>query len=132
MPRRIDPPADRPELVQLAVTVFGNEAKHEIVRYLADGQASYLGAIVEGTRLPRSTVTPHLSELEDLGVVIGDIPHGQRKGRSVLYTVNRERMAELLEAWVTYVFGAESVNYFLDGGYIAEAGHRHNSAKDLP
>ncbi|MFC8598969.1 ArsR/SmtB family transcription factor [Isoptericola sp. NPDC057191] len=129
MPKKIAPPADRPEEVEVAITVFGNEVKNEIVRCLAGfPEGAFLGDVVTRTALPRSTVAPHLAELEQLGVVGADIPPGQRQGRSVRYSVTRARVAELLTTWVTHTFGPGAVGYFLGGGYLGD----HDDAPGAP
>ncbi|WP_277212358.1 ArsR/SmtB family transcription factor [Isoptericola croceus] len=120
MPKQIAKPAGRPDEVELAVAVFGNQVKHEIVRYLSSRDPAFFGDVAAGTELSRSTLSPHLAELEDLGVVVVDVPRGQRRGRSVRYSVDRERVGQLLQAWLTYAFGNDSLGYFLGGEYLSQ------------
>lgn len=90
-----DPTDSSTSLDSLATLAKQPAAK--IVRYLVDHPDSYFGQIQEATDVPTATATRYLAELEAHGFIVGDIPSELRRGRSVRYTVNAERIGEALD-----------------------------------
>ena len=68
-----------------------------VVRYLRTHPGGYLGAIQEGTGIPGTSIAPHLLELEAQGIIAGDLAPGQRRGRTVRYHLDEERLKQLLD-----------------------------------
>ena len=81
-------------------------AKVAILRALAERNSCICGEVVKITPLSQSTVSQHLSELKELGLIQGEI-----KGVTSCYCINREgfaRFADLLSAFVKEVKASKS------------------------
>ncbi|MDY0914200.1 hypothetical protein [Rathayibacter festucae] len=105
-----------PEEADLAVRVVGSEINRGILRSLSRAarpeQGLLFGELVEaiGPELPtgRATTTSlyrHLIELEDAGVVLGNLPREQRRGRSVQYRIVASRLEEIYARSLAYALG---------------------------
>lgn len=70
----------------------------------SDGPMRF-GDVVDAVDLAGPTVARVLSDLEKAGVVTVDLPRGQRAGRSVLYSVDREQLTSIVDAWRAYLTG---------------------------
>jgi ArsR family transcriptional regulator len=110
MPKLVRP-QDQSADVDAAISAFGNRARSTIVRYLASrGDVGALRAdIAEDTQMAIPTLSKHLRALEELGVIQGNIEPDHRRGRSVAYRANKERIQQLLAAHQDYMLnsGAE-------------------------
>lgn len=93
MPRNNPPDADLDAIGQIARSA----QRLAVVRYLRSNPDGYLGAIQEGTGIPGPSLAPHLRELEAQGIIRGDLPATQRRGRTVRYHLDSDRLTELLE-----------------------------------
>jgi DNA-binding transcriptional ArsR family regulator len=96
--------------------VVGSEINRGILRSLSRAerpeQGLLFGELVEaiGPELPtgRATTTSlyrHLIELEDAGVVLGNLPREQRRGRSVQYRIVASRLEEIYARSLAYALG---------------------------
>lgn len=97
MPSHAEPPYLR-EDVAMAVEIFGNKARVEILGYLArldPGAKIGRGQIVEATALDPVLIGRHLVALEQLGLVEVDQPPGDRRGTRPNYWLNRDKAAEI-------------------------------------
>ncbi|NMR31181.1 winged helix-turn-helix domain-containing protein [Arthrobacter sp. SF27] len=61
--------------------MLGNRVRVQILRYLAEAGPSLRAAIEHATELSAPTLGYHLSALEDLGAISGNIPIGEKRGR---------------------------------------------------
>lgn len=104
MPAVIRPAAQSPE-VALAIRVYGNSVRLEIVVALRRGSCRR-AELVDRTRLTAEAVTAQLRELQALGLVHGEVLPGQ--GRPMLYSLNHSRADDLLHALTTYASGKAS------------------------
>lgn len=77
----------------------------KVIRFLIDHPNSYKGQIQEGTGLPPSSLGRHLSELEDRGVIIGDVAGEDRRGYAVRYTVDVPYVEQLVTQLRTELLG---------------------------
>lgn len=71
---------------------LGHPARVAIVEYLAKSNACMCGAIVEVLPLSQSTVSQHLRELKNAGLIKGEI-----EGTKVCYCINEKGWAEAKE-----------------------------------
>lgn len=97
MPKIVNPkdPAWTGDL-EAAMVAFGNRAHNEIIRYLNGHGPVRRGDIVESVSASEASVALHLIVLEDSGVIIVDTLRGQRHGRAPRYSVDEQRINELL------------------------------------
>lgn len=99
MPSYALPPHMR-EDVSMAVEIFGNKARVEILGHLATlgpGEKQTRGRIVQATSLEPVLVGRHLVALEELGLVDVDQPPGDRRGTRPQYRLNRDKTEAVYE-----------------------------------
>lgn len=84
------------------------EAPSMVLHALATAnRALRLGEITAQVDLAGPTVARVLRALEEDGVVSGDLPLGQRRGQHVLYSLNRDRLADVVKPWLDYITGKD-------------------------
>lgn len=71
---------------------LGHPARVAIIEYLAKSNACMCGDIVEVLPLSQSTVSQHLRELKNAGLIKGDI-----EGTKVCYCINEQGWTEAKE-----------------------------------
>jgi DNA-binding transcriptional ArsR family regulator len=71
---------------------LGHPARIAILRLLSKKEACVCGDIVHELPLSQSTVSQHLKELKDVGLIKGDI-----EGKSICYCINEKAWAEAKE-----------------------------------
>lgn len=98
-------PSDQPEIMDAYISAFGNRARITIIKYLQTNGPSLRIDIAKETDLPNPTLGHHLSELERVGVVKGDLPPEMRRGRTMRYSLDPQRIAELLAVPGDYIHG---------------------------
>jgi len=104
MPRIVRPGGpDWTADVEAATEMIGNRGYSEIIRYLRGHGPVRRGDIVEAVSASEATVAKHLITLEDFGAVIVDTIRGQRHGRAPRYSVDLNRVKELMEALMDYL-----------------------------
>lgn len=82
------------------------DAPTMVIHALAQaGEPLRFGDVVERVDLASPTVGRVLAELEDAGVVKGDLPRGKRSGRGVLYSLDRDRVHAIVDTWRAYLDG---------------------------
>ena len=67
---------------------MGHPARVAILRFLASNESCFFGAIHEVLPISKATVSKHLSELKDAGLIQGDI-----QPPKVKYCINKENWA---------------------------------------
>lgn len=77
------------ELASIA-KVFAHPARVAIIEYLLKSNTCFNGHLVEELGLAQATVSQHLRELKNSGIIQGTI-----EGVSVSYCINPERWAEI-------------------------------------
>ncbi len=88
-----DPQEADAQLARLA-KALGHPARVSIVRLLTAGDGCFVGNIVDALPLAQSTVSQHLKQLKDAGLIRGEV-----EGPRVCYCVEPGALA-LLEALV--------------------------------
>lgn len=94
--------------VEAAVETFGNRGRNEIIRFLEGHGPVPRGDIVDAVSASEASVAQHLIALEKTGAIVVDIIHGRRHGRSPRYSVDVDRIKELLDAHQEYLFHPQS------------------------
>jgi len=70
--------------------VLGHPARVAILQYLLKVQACICGEIVDEIGLSQPTISQHLREMKDIGLISGNID-----GTRVCYCINTEKYAEI-------------------------------------
>ena len=71
---------------------LGHPARIAILEYLLEANACINGDLVEELGLAQATISQHLRELKELGLIQGTV-----EGVSVCYCINPDRWAEVKE-----------------------------------
>lgn len=79
---------------------LGHPARIAILEVLVKKQACICGDIVEELPLSQSTVSQHLKELKDVGLIKGDI-----EGTKVCYCID-EKEWEVAKTYITTLFNS--------------------------
>jgi ArsR family transcriptional regulator len=91
--------------VEAAIATFGNRSRNEVLRYLSAHGPATRGDIVAAVSVGDPSVAKHLLVLEDTGAITVDVEPGRRHGRAPRYSVNEDRLKELLAAHLRYLLG---------------------------
>lgn len=110
MPRIVRPDSAWSESLEAATQSFGTPTRNMVIRFLRSNPASYRSDIVAGTGLKEPTLQNQLEVLERIGVVLADVPTGKRRGRSVRYSLDHDRVDVLWALLFQYINGAELVS----------------------
>lgn len=95
-----------PQEVDVALSAFGNPARLEVLCFLHDHGPSYFGNILEGVGSSPSSLARTLKYLEqDLGVITGDVPLGERKGRAPRYSLNEDTVRQAINGLQSRLLG---------------------------
>lgn len=103
MPRLIMP--SLPPEVDVAIAHMGNRAQADILRHLAKTGPSTVGELMEGVDMTRPSLNRHLAALESAGIVHTTPPAGSRHGRTVIYSIDLQRVRHLATEYLRYVSG---------------------------
>jgi len=68
---------------------LGDDTRLAVVRRLAEQGAQSATRLSDGARVTRQAIVKHLQVLENVGLVLSE-----RRGREVLYTLNRQRLQQ--------------------------------------
>lgn len=107
MPRTPEPldPAN-PDL-DVATAVMGNRNKSLIVRHLWQNGPTTGPELQRATGLLGPTLSLATQQLEEWGVVVGSLPTEMRHGRAVTYTLDTDRLRDLIRMWMEFVTGED-------------------------
>ncbi|MBC6365344.1 helix-turn-helix transcriptional regulator [Algoriphagus sp. AK58] len=81
--------SEQNELAQLA-KAFAHPARIAILQYLAKSKSCINGTLVQELGLAQATISQHLRELKELGLIKGSI-----EGVSINYCLNEEKWEEV-------------------------------------
>lgn len=81
---------DQQNKIATVAKAFAHPARVAIIQYLFKLNACICGDLVEEIGLAQPTISQHLKELKNLGIIKGTI-----EGTSVCYCVNEEMLAEI-------------------------------------
>lgn len=103
-PSRVIVPGSDEEALIAAAAELVNLARINIIRVVAPIEGgAYHSDIVEASGVPTGSIRYHLTALEEIGVLRGDIPADKRHGRAVRYSVDMARVGEILGQTFTYI-----------------------------
>ena len=83
---------DQQKQIALFAKVFGHPARVSILQHLFKIDSCICGDLVEEIGLAQSTISQHLKELRQLGLIKGTI-----EGTSVCYCIDKENWAAMKE-----------------------------------
>lgn len=95
-----------PEEVTAVIDTIGNRARGALLHTLAQHGALSAQDIAQRVGTAHSSVHRHLLELEEQGLVHADTASGQRHGRTVTWSVDVDRVNELVDVWRDYLTGS--------------------------
>ena len=81
---------DEQNKISLYAKVFGHPARVSILQYLFKINSCVCGDLVNEIGLAQPTISQHLKELKNLGLIKGNI-----EGTSVCYCIHKENWAEM-------------------------------------
>lgn len=87
---RTDLFSDTENEIATAAKAFSNPARVAIIHYLLKSTACVNGDLVQELGLAQATISQHLRELKDIGLIQGTI-----EGSRVNYCINPHRWAEI-------------------------------------
>lgn len=100
---RLTRPRSLPADVRDVREVLGNAARLEMIHYLDRvGQAS-VAELSQHVGATRASIQGHLATMEHHGVVSADLPEHLRKGATVYWSVEPERVWEMLQTLGAHV-----------------------------
>ncbi|PVZ52673.1 hypothetical protein C9424_19505 [Arthrobacter sp. H-02-3] len=105
MPRYIRPPSSLPRDVEMAIESFGTMFSRAILRHLSIHGPTGAADLARELGTDPNTARRTLQGLEDAGLVEADVPAGQRRGRTVTFTVRPERLEQLLDGLKDFLRG---------------------------
>jgi len=76
--------------IAVAAKAFAHPARIAIIQHLIKANACINGDLVQELGLAQATISQHLRELKDIGIIQGTI-----EGSSVSYCINPRRWAEI-------------------------------------
>ena len=86
------------------IEVVGSQVRTEILRRLVP-VAQTAPQLAEAMGVSRFSVIHHLSAMELHGLVHADRAQGHRRGTTVRWSLDTERVAEFTRRWTSYVHG---------------------------
>jgi hypothetical protein len=98
VPKYALPEENWSEDLLLAQRVISTPARLAIVGYLYAQGPTLRATLIKELSLDTSLVGRNLDQLEDLGILIGDPPRGERVGRSTRWEVNKDRYNRMAKA----------------------------------
>lgn len=98
------PDVDLPPDIEHATEAFGSQLRVAILRRLVRDGAQTPSALAVHLRVAsRTTLLANLDALEHVGLLSTDVPPGQRRGRQVTYTVDKQRLSDLTHALALFL-----------------------------
>jgi len=84
--------------IALYAKVFGHPARVAILQYLFKINACYCGDLVDEIGLAQPTISQHLKELKQLGLIKGNV-----EGTSVCYCINSKNWSKMKEIMLQFL-----------------------------
>lgn len=82
--------SDRQNMLAKVAKTLGHPARIAILEYLIQSNTCINGDLVQELGLAQATISQHLRELKDIGLIQGNI-----EGASVCYCINPQRWQEI-------------------------------------
>jgi predicted ArsR family transcriptional regulator len=89
----------------MAIESFGTIFSRSILRHLSIHGPTGAAELARALGTDPNTARRTLQGLEDAGLVEADVPAGQRRGRTVTFTVRPERLEQLLDGLKDFLRG---------------------------
>lgn len=89
----------------MAIESFGTMFSRAILRHLSLHGPTGAADLARELGTDANTARRALQGLEEAGLVVADVPAGQRRGRAVAFAVQPERLEYLLSALKDYLLG---------------------------
>jgi predicted ArsR family transcriptional regulator len=89
----------------MAIESFGTMFSRAILRHLSTQGPTGAADLARELGTDPNTARRTLQGLEDAGLVEADVPPGQRRGRTVTFSVRPERLEQLLNSLKNYLLG---------------------------
>ena len=83
--------------------VLANPARIAILQYLSNEQGCICNDIVEEIGLAQPTVSQHLKELKQIGLIQGEI-----EGKKICYCINQKKLLQLQELMNTFFINTQT------------------------
>lgn len=99
--RKIPMPQEAEAMRRLA----GDAASLVLRELLMIGTPVRRAHLLERLDMHQDTINRGFDELEREGIVVADVPIGQRRGRVPLYAVDRARLAEVQNDYIAWLHG---------------------------
>lgn len=84
--------------IALFAKVFGHPARVSILEFLFKSKSCICGDLVEEIGLAQPTISQHLKELKNLGLIKGNV-----EGTSVCYCIHTENWIKMKETMVAFL-----------------------------
>ena len=89
---------DQQNLVATFAKVFGHPARVDILQYLFKINACICGDLVEEIGLAQPTISQHIKELKNLGLIKGNI-----EGTSICYCIDKEAWTKMKNVMLQFL-----------------------------
>jgi ArsR family transcriptional regulator len=89
---------DEQNEISLFAKVFGHPARVTILQHLFKINACICGDLVDEIGLAQPTISQHLKELKNLGLIKGNV-----EGTSVCYCINKENWTRMKETMLKFL-----------------------------
>ena len=102
---RLSTPGDMPKEVLVAIETIGNNVRTEILRQVSErGLTAH--ELADRIGVHPASIHRNLIVLERHGLVSADVAPGRRRGQSVTWRTESDRVAEFGRTWVRYACSA--------------------------
>ena len=95
-------PVDMPKEVLVAIETIGNNVRTEILRQISERGLTAL-ELADRIGVHPASIHRHLIVLERHGLVSADVAPGRRRGQSVTWRTETDRVEKVGRTWVQYV-----------------------------
>ena len=89
---------DQQNTIALIAKAIGHPARVAILQHLIKINSCICGDLVEEIGLAQPTISQHLKELKNIGIIKGNI-----EGTSVCYCINEEKWAEIETLFTSFL-----------------------------
>ncbi len=84
--------------IAMIAKAFGHPARVAILQYIIKSKSCICGDLVEEIGLAQPTISQHLKELKNLGLITGNV-----EGTSVCYCINQKKWKQALEIFSKFL-----------------------------
>lgn len=84
--------------IAMIAKAFGHPARVAILQHIIKSRSCICGDLVEEIGLAQPTISQHLKELKNLGLITGNV-----EGTSVCYCINKKKWKQALEIFLEFL-----------------------------